>query len=151
MSPWSQITAQFNLFNSGSGSGSGSSPPAASTAGRRLLQNSSFADFAPEDTITSDLTKGGKRGWSPVQICVVPQCAVFGSPPSLATCSGNLCSCANVRQLLMQLALHLCHSSFVTTLCWIMHCISLVEDAAIYSVVLLICTCMYVMLPHAIQ
>lgn len=58
VSPWSQITAQFNLFNSGSGSGS--SPPAASTAGRRLLQNSSFADFAPQDTTTSDLTKGGE-------------------------------------------------------------------------------------------
>ena len=35
VSPWSQITAQFNLFNSGS---SNSSSPAASTAGRRLLE-----------------------------------------------------------------------------------------------------------------
>ena len=34
VSPWSQITAQFNLFNSGS---SNSSTPSASTAGRRLL------------------------------------------------------------------------------------------------------------------
>ena len=55
VSPWSQITAQFNLFNSGS-----DSSPSASTAGRRLLQaNSSFADFAPQDTTTSDLTKEG--------------------------------------------------------------------------------------------
>ena len=55
VSPWSQITAQFNLFNSGS-----DSTPSASTAGRRLLQtNSSFADFAPQDTIMSDLTKEG--------------------------------------------------------------------------------------------
>ena len=55
VSPWSQITAQFNLFNSGSDSN-----PSASTAGRRLLQtNNSFADFAPQDTTTSDLTKEG--------------------------------------------------------------------------------------------
>lgn len=56
VSPWSQITAQFNLFNSGSGS-----TPATSTAGRKLLQgNSSFADFAPQDTTTSDITKEGE-------------------------------------------------------------------------------------------
>ena len=55
VSPWSQITAQFNLFNSGS-----DSTPSAPTAGRHLLQtNSSFADFAPQDTAMSDLTKEG--------------------------------------------------------------------------------------------
>ncbi len=87
VSPWSQITAQFNLFNSGS---SNSSTPSASTAGRRLLQkpdhlaqaaamqaaedgyqssagrsllqtvNSSYPDFEAADTTTSDLTKEGK-------------------------------------------------------------------------------------------
>ncbi len=90
VSPWSQITAQFNLFNSGSSS---SSSPAASTAGRRLLQkpdhlaqaaamqaadgghnvsssrsllqanssgNSSYADYEAADTTTSDLTKEGE-------------------------------------------------------------------------------------------
>ena len=55
VSPWSQITAQFNLFNSGSGS----TPATASTAGRKLLQNSSFADYESADTTSSDLTKEG--------------------------------------------------------------------------------------------
>ena len=44
VSPWSQITAQFNLFNSGSGS---SPSPAAATSGRRLLQKQTVSQSAP--------------------------------------------------------------------------------------------------------
>ncbi|KAL0031002.1 hypothetical protein WJX79_008100 [Trebouxia sp. C0005] len=92
VSPWSQITAQFNLFNSGS---SNSSTPSASTAGRRLLHkpdhlaqaaamqaadgrlqstagrsllqsvNSSYPDFEAADTTTSDLTKEGPTPTGP--------------------------------------------------------------------------------------
>lgn len=40
VSPWSQITAQFQLFNSGNSSSS----PSTSTAGRRLLRDSATQD-----------------------------------------------------------------------------------------------------------
>ena len=96
VSPWSQITAQFNLFNSGS---SNSSTPSASTAGRRLLHkpdhlgqaaamqaaddtsqssagrnllqtaNSSYPDFEAADTTTSDLTKEGRAHKADQIVC----------------------------------------------------------------------------------